>query len=176
MDSVTREIRAFAVRAHGDQMYGDRPYVAHLDDVAAIARQAATNSDEQDVFVAVAYLHDVLEDTEVGPDELREKFGDLVAEAVSAITDPPGKDRKERKAVLHWRLEEIDHSSAVGRAALVVKTADRLANVRACVVQGKEGLLGMYVGEHLDFRRAVHRRGLCDELWKELDAIYMARR
>ena len=35
---VVDRARAFAVQAHGDQRYGDEPYVVHLDEVAAIVR------------------------------------------------------------------------------------------------------------------------------------------
>jgi len=35
MDERAQRARAFAVNAHGDQMYGDEPYVAHLDEVYA---------------------------------------------------------------------------------------------------------------------------------------------
>ena len=54
--------------------------------------------------------------------------------------------------------------------ALVVKAADRLANVRACIADRKRDLLDVYRDEQEAFRRAAFRPGLCDALWTELDA------
>jgi hypothetical protein len=50
------------------------------------------------------------------------------------------------------------------------KTADRLANVRACLKDRKQGLWEMYRGEHATFRSAVYLPGLYDALWLELDS------
>jgi len=54
---------------------------------------------------------------------------------------------------------------------LVVKTADRLANVRACVADDKQSLLAVYLSEHPVFRKSAYRSGLCDPLWDELDDL-----
>lgn len=167
--------RAFAVQAHGDQRYGSKPYVAHLDDVAALVEEIA-EIHEREILLAVAYLHDVLEDTDATQEQIDELFGPVVAQAVAEITDPPGETRSERKKILHWRLEELNAKTPAGHAALIVKAADRLANVRACIVEGKEDLIKMYVSEHLEFRKGAHRRGMCDAWWAELDALHHARR
>jgi hypothetical protein len=60
---------------------------------------------------------------------------------------------------------------AENEVALVVKTADRLANVRACVAGGEDGLLSIYRGEQTAFRLAAFRPQLCDALWAELDSL-----
>lgn len=157
-------VRAFAQRAHGEQRYGSSPYVTHLDDVARLV-------DSNDpILVAVAYLHDVLEDTAVRFEQLQERFGDRIAEAVALVTDPEGHDRHTRKAALHARLAKADVLQAAARAALHVKTADRLANVRTCV-RDRDTRLAMYRDEHPQFRAATFRAGLCDALWTELDAL-----
>lgn len=155
------EARRFAIGAHGGQTYGDRPYAFHLDAVAEIA---SAYGDEATV---VAYLHDTVEDTSVTLDEIARRFGSTVAACVALLTDQPGATRKERKAKTYAKLAAVTGSS---RLALVVKAADRLANVRACIADGKRDLLDVYRGEHDAFRRAAFRPGLCDALWAELDA------
>jgi len=55
--------------------------------------------------------------------------------------------------------------------ALIVKAADRLANLRESAKAGKASKLEMYRGEHPSFRNAACRRGLCDGLWEEMDQI-----
>lgn len=164
---LTREVREYAMEAHGDQRYGDRPYVAHLDAVAALT--SLVTSEDRLRLMTVAYLHDVLEDTPVTREELRERWGSSVAEAVALITDPDAQTRKERKKLLHERLAQTDERTEAGRMALLVKVADRLANVWECVATKQDGLLKMYRKEHADFRRAAYRPGMCDSWWEEIE-------
>lgn len=164
--------REFAIRAHGDQKYGGEPYVVHLDEVANIACRFPKD-EEGEMLRTVAYLHDVLEDTEIERAEISELFGEEIAEAVAAITDPKGKNRRERKAKLNENLSALDESKPAHRAALIVKVSDRLANVRACVESG-DSRLGMYRKEHEAFCEAAYRHNLCPEIWHEL-AGYMNR-
>lgn len=155
--------RRFAIEAHGDQTYGSAPYVVHLDEVAALVP-------EDPSLRAVAYLHDVLEDTPVSFTLLAQRFGPTIAEAVDLVTDPAGASRRERKARLHARLAGLTLVSPASPLALHVKVADRLANVRACVRSGDDRL-DKYRREHGDFRPAAFRPGLCDALWNELDGL-----
>jgi len=157
--------RTFAATAHAGQTYGSEPYTAHLDAVAEIVRGV----DPSPIAATVAYLHDVVEDTEISTVDLYHAFGPRVATAVMVLTDPPGyPNRKTRKAALHQTLARLDPSGPAERLALLVKAADRLANVRACVASDPSKLK-MYRKEHGEFRPACFRPGLCDEIWAELD-------
>ncbi|MGH1340462.1 MAG: HD domain-containing protein [Nannocystales bacterium] len=160
---MTRDARTFAAAAHGGQTYGAQPYVVHLDAVAALV------PDEPEIR-AVAYLHDVLEDTDVQHSTLVQRFGHSVAQAVALVTDPPGATRNVRKAELHVRLSGLGIDEPTSALALHVKVADRLANVRSCTASG-DARLAMYRREHEAFRPAAYRAGLCDALWHELDAL-----
>lgn len=162
-----RLARVFAIAAHGQQLYGDVPYVRHLDDVVAIL------SDYGPLAMVVGYLHDVVEDTDKTIDDIAQEFGDEVARYVEIVTDPSGKNRKERKEALCRRLHELD---AVAHLALIVKAADRLANLRKAVEGDADGLLKMYRREHPAFRAAAHRSKLCDSIWDEMDEILEVQR
>ena len=142
---VTRALQ-YAEVAHGTQMYGDRPYIQHLRETVAVAQRYT----EDWQTLQAAALHDVLEDTAVTFGELRESFGWTVAEAVRAVTDPPGKNRKERKAKLYG-------AGISNTRAAIVKLADRIANVTACVSDGNARLLRMYQHEHPAFKNAIIR-------------------
>jgi len=159
------EARSFAIAAHGSQPYGTLPYSAHLD---AVAELAAPFGEQAQV---VAYLHDVVEDTTVPVERVRERFGPLVAECVALLSDAPGADRAERKAKTYARLAEVSGPTEV---ALVVKAADRFANVRACVSDGKRQLWQRYKGEHPVFRASAYRKGLCESIWEHLDALLIS--
>jgi len=165
---MTGSARDFAVWAHGGQKYGERPYVAHLDDVAEIVRSL---EGLPDWALTVAYLHDVVEDTTAEFRDIERWFGFVVRSCVRGLTDPEGETRRERKAALHAYLKELDVRWIEARVVLAVKAADRLANMRASVADQKEGLLEMYAEEHDEFRDAVYRPGLCDGIWNELDRL-----
>jgi (p)ppGpp synthase/HD superfamily hydrolase len=156
------QARDFAIAAHGDQRYGARPYVDHLD--AVVALLAPYGEDVQ----VVGYLHDTLEDTAATHAQIAALFGARIADCVALLSDSPGPDRKTRKAATYVRMAAADASLHWG---LIAKAADRLANVRACIADARADKLAMYREEHQALRAAAWRAGLCDALWAELDAV-----
>ncbi|MEZ5472650.1 MAG: HD domain-containing protein [Marinicella sp.] len=160
---MKQQARQFAIENHGEQRYGEHPYAVHLDAVAHIAEPFGDNA------VAVAYLHDVVEDTEVSLSEIEKLFGSLVADCVAILTDEPGDSRKERKAKTYEKMNLVSGETEL---ALIVKVCDRLANVKACVADNNTRLLKVYQQEQATFRSAVYRPGLCDDLWQELEAAF----
>lgn len=154
--------REFALKHHGEQKYGEHPYIVHLDAVAELVQGYGETA------AVIAYLHDVVEDTDVTLSEISKKFGALIADCVAVLTDEPGKDRKERKERTYRKMAQVAGKTEI---ALVVKSADRLANMRACLADGKERLLAVYKEEHPAFEKAVYRPGLCDEIWVELTEL-----
>ncbi len=154
--------RSFAIAAHGDQMYGDQPYVFHLDAVVGLLTPFG------DQAQIAGYLHDVVEDTDVSLQKGREEFGDRIADCVALVTDENGFNRKERKARTNAKLSAVASDNEM---ALVVKAADRLANLQMSARGGSGSKLNMYRREHLAFRQAAYRPELCDGLWQEMDRI-----
>lgn len=118
---LVERARAFALAAHGGQRYGEEPYAVHLDAVARLAEPYGVEAQ------VLGYLHDVAEDTEVGFEQIRDTFGLHAAHCVALVTDCPGATRAERKALTNAKLAEVDEALQV---ALIVKAADRLANLR----------------------------------------------
>lgn len=129
--AMAHQARDMAIKAHGDQLYGDQPYMVHVDAVACLVEDM-----DSEEALAVAYLHDTVEDTLLTVVDIEAAFGPLVARCVDLLTDPKGTNRKARKAVSYARLAAVDCMSPE-RLALVVKAADRLANVRTCTYVGK---------------------------------------
>jgi len=162
MHDQVQRAREFAVAAHGDQAYGAHPYAVHLDAVASILEPYGP------IAQIVGYLHDTVEDTAVTTDQIESRFGAHVAACVAILTDEPGPDRKARKVLTYAKMAQVRGALEM---ALIAKVADRLANVRACVADANAVMLDKYRGEHGAFRPAVHRAGLCDPLWIELDAL-----
>ncbi|MDU9049504.1 MAG: HD domain-containing protein [Candidatus Electrothrix sp. Rat3] len=154
--------REFACKYHGEQKYGEHPYVVHLDAVADLVQQYGESA------VVIAYLHDVVEDTSISLFDIEKEFGRLVADCVAVLTDEPGEDRKERKAKTYAKMARVCGETEI---ALLVKAADRLANMRACVAGSKQRLLAVYKDEYPVFKKAVFRPGICEKIWVELAAL-----
>ena len=113
-----------AREAHAGQVRngsGGMPYVEHPIAVAALLDEHGY--DEQ--VVAAALLHDVVEDSETGLEELREPFGEQVAGMVGALTDDEAiESYRERKA------EHRERVRAATGGAHAIYGADKLTNVR----------------------------------------------
>jgi len=166
---MTESARSFAINAHGDQLYGINPYTVHLHDVVSRVAQANDTVLNPEYLQNVAWLHDVLEDTSVTFNELQSAFGYWVAGSVSIITDPSFlPSRKERKAHANRAFKLLDPERITHRAALIVKTADRLANIRYSKAVENKGKLKMYRKEHPEFEAATRREGLVPAYWDRM--------
>jgi (p)ppGpp synthase/HD superfamily hydrolase len=108
---------AFAAERHGDQRRpAGEPYVEHLLEALEVLVDGAGERDPDTLRAAV--LHDVVEDTPTGLDEVRARFGDRVAQVVGWVTKTGDRDTY---------LARLHEAPA---AAIAVKLADRLSNVQ----------------------------------------------
>lgn len=99
---------------------GGMPYVEHPVRVAALLDEHGYGEE----VLAAALLHDVVEDSGTTLDELREKFGDVVAGLVGSMTDDETiDDYRQRKAEHRERL------AAAPAEAMAIYGADKLTNV-----------------------------------------------
>lgn len=158
---MIQKAREFAVKAHGGQMYGSAPYAVHLDAVAEIL------SGYGELAVTIGYLHDVVEDTAVSLSEIEAVFGSVVAASVGYLSDAVGGSRSEKKAAANAKLAAVP---AEYNVALLVKVADRLANVKASLANNAEKL-AIYAAEHAAFKAAAYRAGVGEAIWAELDEL-----
>lgn len=119
---MIRKAAEFAAEAHkGAFRKGSRvPYIYHPMEVALIVAQMT----EDEEVIAAAYLHDVLEDTDVTEGELEEKFGLRVLQLVAAETENKSLSWKERKETT------IRHLEAASWEVKLLALADKLSNMR----------------------------------------------
>ncbi|MDE1465587.1 HD domain-containing protein [Spartinivicinus poritis] len=159
---MLNKAREFAIKAHGEQKYGSEPYIVHLD--AVVNNLQAYDQTAQ----IVGYLHDVMEDTEITYEDIKENFGGFVADCVAIVTDEPDSNRKERKAKTYEKMANVTGDLEL---ALIVKAADRLANLQACIKGGNAKLLNQYRDEQSAFKTAAYRRNKCEDIWQEIERI-----
>ena len=159
-EAMIAAARAYAICAHGDQTYGDFPYEKHLQDVVdilSVFRASYFLDKLYPILAQVGYLHDVLEDTEITYEQLDDAFGYRITSNVSAITDPVGKNRRERKEQFTVRMQFfITQPEYV--FAVIVKVADRLANVRHAVKRESEKskYVKLYRKEYPEFKALIY--------------------
>lgn len=156
--------REFAFDAHEGQMYGDKPYITHVLAVVAVARDFRIDL-LGDEYIQACFLHDVVEDTDIGVDEISEKFGPRVAELVAAVSCVKGLTRKEKFKEAYPRIRAT-------KGAVLVKLCDRIANVRSSISKGGS-LLSMYTKEYGEFRVQLmdSEDTVARPLWAELDQL-----
>jgi hypothetical protein len=129
--SVT-EARELAVRAHADQR--DRDGSFHIGHVARVAEAVAAD----DAHRRVAWLHDVIEDSELTAEGLGDR---LAADELDAL-----------RLLTHDELEEpyddyvgriIGAPGVAGDLARAIKQADMLDNLRRCA-RDHDALVAQY--------------------------------
>lgn len=84
-NNVVEQAKLFATAAHAGQFRRDgrTPYVSHLQAVV----ERVTQRQVSETSEAVAWLHDVIEDTKYGPTDLfKQNFSVEVVEAVMTLT------------------------------------------------------------------------------------------
>jgi (p)ppGpp synthase/HD superfamily hydrolase len=169
MNKYIEKARVAAYFAHSGQQYGSAHYITHLDHAVDVLRRFGVLEDGAVVVYVAAYLHDTLEDTDATFHDLAVNFSPEVAFLVDAVTDQPGENRKERHLATYPRIR------AAGVRAILVKMADRIANVETSVRGPNDKKLMMYQSEYAEFRGALFipggAAGPLMAMWKHLDNL-----
>ena len=128
-----RRALAYAREAHAEQLRASgEPYLIHPIETVAILADL-----HMDVPTLVAgVLHDVLEDTDVSQDALREEFGETVATLVEGVSKLRRVKRKSKVDDVDLDEEQAENLRKMVLAmvddirVVIIKLADRLHNMR----------------------------------------------
>ncbi len=139
--SLIEKAYKVASEAHKDQLRkSGEPYIIHPLYVAIILADLEMDKET----IAAGLLHDVVEDTVMTEDEIREQFGDEVALLVDGVTklqklqfmrDGDKPDRLEMQAE---NLRKMFLAMAKDIRVILIKLADRLHNMRTLQYQKPE--------------------------------------
>jgi GTP diphosphokinase / guanosine-3',5'-bis(diphosphate) 3'-diphosphatase len=144
------EALSFAADKHRNQRRKDcakTPYINHPIAIAHILLNEAGVSDET-VLIA-ALLHDTVEDTDTSFEELEQRFGPVVRELVSEVTDDKSLPKAARKQA------QIDHAPSLSDRARLIKLADKTANLRDVANAPPEGWSISRLDDYLDWGKTV---------------------
>ncbi|MDM8358818.1 HD domain-containing protein [Pandoraea communis] len=131
MSNLAYQAMLYARAAHAEQRrkYTNNPYVDHLAEVAGIVSAVAADqfAVSADTMIAVAWLHDCVEDQGVPLMEIESRFGIMVALGVSGLSDMEQGNRAERKRLSRERL------AACSGWIQTIKCADVISNTSSIV-------------------------------------------
>ncbi len=122
---LVRAAYDMAREAHAGQIRnasGGRPYIDHP---VAVAEHLSEHLSGEEVLAA-ALLHDVVEDSELEIEDVRERCGERVAEIVAALTDNEALEPYEARKREH--RERVEGTG--DEETLAIFAADKLANVK----------------------------------------------
>jgi len=134
------QIKRLASKHHKQQMYGDKPYMSHIFDVVrethaiVIERGIVDGSDEYWKYIAVAFGHDLIEDTSVKIDTLL--WSNIPVDAVNGI-DMMTKRNGESRTEYIERVKSDKYSH-------LVKQADSLSNLTHSIRAGNSKRIAKY--------------------------------
>lgn len=126
-EALLNKAYVYAMQKHGQQKRasGD-PYISHPLEVAAILTEM--HLDES--TIAVALLHDTIEDTTATRAEIDELFGEDIGRLVEGLTKLKKLDLVTKKAKQAENLRKLLLAISDDVRVLLVKLADRLHNMR----------------------------------------------
>lgn len=155
-----KEAEEVATLLHQYQSYDIFPYTKHLRDVVEILE----NHGYVNEYIVAGWLHDSMEDCNISYNKIRKVFGKDVAEMVYAVTDPKGRTRDQKKEKVYQDLRAYPK-------AIVIKVADRIANMRNCIRMNNRDKLRRYYQEGLTFRNELYPSSEIPSLWRTYDEI-----
>ncbi len=126
-EALLNRAYVYAMKKHGTQTRasGD-PYFAHPLEVAAIL----TDMKLDETTIAVALLHDTIEDTDATREEIDRLFGSEIGEVVEGLTKIERLKLVTREEAQAENLRKLLLAISQDVRVLVVKLADRLHNMR----------------------------------------------
>jgi GTP diphosphokinase / guanosine-3',5'-bis(diphosphate) 3'-diphosphatase len=150
------------IRASGEPFF-DHPY--------EVAKIVAKEIPLDDVSVAAALMHDVAEDTEYTIKDIREEFGDTIAEIVDGATKI-SDIFKSHDVTQAESYRKMLLSMVADIRVMLVKFADRLHNMRTLEYLSPEKQKRM-AKETLDiYAPFAHRFGLANIKWELEDLAF----
>ncbi len=117
----------FGARAHrGQARASGQPYISHPTAVAAIVAELRLDAES----ICAALLHDVIEDTPMGADQIRQEFGEDVANIVEGVSKLDQLSFTSRGEAQVESFRKMMLAMIEDIRVILVKLADRLHNMR----------------------------------------------
>ena len=154
---------ALARNAHAGQRRKDgSPYITHCISAADICVDMGLDEDS----IVAALLHDVIEDTDVGHEEIAKKFGDAVADIVEGVTKLTRVQYTSKEEEQMENLRKMLLAMAKDIRVILIKIADRLHNMRTMDYQTPEKQRSKSLETMEIYAPIAHRLGIQRVKWE----------
>jgi GTP diphosphokinase / guanosine-3',5'-bis(diphosphate) 3'-diphosphatase len=162
---------AFAAKAHeGQQRRSGEDFIHHPFGVARICAELRLD----DETIAAALMHDVVEDTDATIDQVRDEFGDEVAQLVEGVTKLTGIRFQSREHAEAENYRKMILAMARDVRVILIKLADRLHNMRTLEYWGRQTQV-QKARETLEvYGPLAHRLGIHKLKWELEDIAFEA--
>ena len=166
-ENLLNKAYVYAMQKHGTQKRanGD-PYFSHPLEVAGIL----TDLKLDDATIAVALLHDTIEDTDATRAEIDQMFGEDIGRLVEGLTKIGKLDLVSKKAAQAENLRKLLLAVSTDIRVLLVKLADRLHNMRTLDHMPEEAR-GRIAEETLDIYAPLAGRMGMHDMREELEEL-----
>lgn len=168
MSDLISKAENFATKAHLNQKrkYTGQPYIIHPKNVANIVGKF----EYSDNIICAAWLHDTVEDTNVKLNDVKNIFGDEIAELVDNLTNISTFKDGNRKA---RKEKDLIHISKALPAAKTIKLADIMDNV-STIKEFDPDFAKIYIPEKIEMLKVlkegnVELFNITDKLLKKLN-------
>ncbi len=166
-ENLLNKAYVYAMQKHGTQTRanGD-PYFSHPLEVAGIL----TDLKLDDATIAVALLHDTIEDTDATRAEIDQMFGEDIGALVEGLTKISKLDLVSKRAEQAENLRKLLLAISSDIRVLLVKLADRLHNMRTLQFMPVEAR-GRIAQETLDIYAPLAGRMGMHDMREELEDL-----
>jgi len=160
---------AYSQRAHkGQKRKSGEDYITHCVEVGKILADLYLDT----ASICAAFLHDVVEDTDIAVDEIREAFGEEIATIVDSLTKISRVEFSSSTEQQAENFRRLLLSMARDARVIIVKLADRLHNMRTleALPASKQRRIALETREI--YGPLAHRLGMARVRWELEDLAF----
>ena len=161
--SRIKEAYLFARNAHEGQLRKDgSPYVTHCVAAADIAYDMGLDEDS----IVASLLHDVIEDTSLGYDDIAKQFGEAVADLVEGVTKLTRVQYTSKEDEQMENMRKMLMAMTKDIRVILIKIADRTHNMRTMEYQTEEKQRSKSLETMEIYAPLAHRLGMQRAKWE----------
>ena len=160
---LLREAYQFAYHAHKHQLRkSGTPYIEHCLETAKILTELRMDA----TTIATGILHDVVEDTGISIDEVRDRFGQEIGQLVDGVTKISELKFQSHAEKQAENFRKMIISMAQDLRVIMVKFADRLHNMRTLEYLSPKKAERIALETREVYAPLAHRFGIAQIKWE----------